>query len=165
MATYYMYFPFLTCENAYSMTLAVRAVVELFRPVKREKEIYREILAFSVSHDHRLVRIYGHYAVIDGVNTTFYRHTIHTFDSTALGGEDRWTAHKFTKNVYNTWMPTHFKRLCSAIDDLPLELDFDVRPLLQGSGLSQGLESHHLSQSLAEVLSLPPFSKQTEKRG
>ncbi|KAB5581165.1 hypothetical protein GE09DRAFT_464757 [Coniochaeta sp. 2T2.1] len=50
MATYYMYFPFLTCEvkcgaaaldtadrqNAHSMTLAVRATVELLRAVKRE---------------------------------------------------------------------------------------------------------------------------------
>jgi len=51
-----MYFPFLTCEvkcgsaaldiadrqNAHSMTLAVRGVVELFRLEKREKEFHRE---------------------------------------------------------------------------------------------------------------------------
>jgi hypothetical protein len=49
-----MYFPFLTCEvkcgaaaldvadqqNAHSMTIAVRGIVELFRLVKREKELY-----------------------------------------------------------------------------------------------------------------------------
>ena len=72
MATYYMYFPFLTCEvkcgaaaldiadrqNAHSMTLAVRAIVELFQYVGREKELDREILAFSISHDHRAVKIY-----------------------------------------------------------------------------------------------------------
>ena len=71
------YFPFLTCEvkcgaaaldiadrqNAHSMTLAVRGVVELYRLVKRQKELHREILAYSVSHDHRTVRIYGHYAL------------------------------------------------------------------------------------------------------
>jgi hypothetical protein len=60
MATWQMYFPFLTCEvkcgaagrqNAHSMTLAVRGVVELFRLVGREKELHREILAFSISHD------------------------------------------------------------------------------------------------------------------
>ena len=167
MSTYYMYFPFLTCEakcgaaaldiadrqNAHSMTLAVRAVVELFRGVNREDEINREILAFSVSHDHRSVRIYGHYAVIDGPKTTFYRHPIHTFDFTALDGRDKWTAYKFTNNVYNTWMPTHFIRLCSAIDDLPPELDFDVPPLPQDSGLSQDLESHHLSRSFVEPAS------------
>ncbi|KAF2245814.1 hypothetical protein BU26DRAFT_552856 [Trematosphaeria pertusa] len=163
MATYYMYFPFLTCEvkcgaaaldiadrqNAHSMTLAVRAVVELFRLAGREAEIDREILAFSVSHDHRSVRIYGHYAVIKGKDTTFYRHPIHMFDFTALDGKEKWTAYKLTKSVYDVWMPTHFKRLCSAIDALPQELDFDVAPLPQGSGLSQDLESHHLSQSFA----------------
>ena len=167
MATYYMYFPFLTCEvkcgaaaldiadrqNAHSMTLAVRAVVELFRLVKREDEINREILAFSVSHDHRSVRIYGHYAVIDGAKTTFYCHPIHEFSFTALDGKEKWTAYKFTKNVYDTWMPTHFERLCSAIDDLPPELDFDVAPLPQDSELSQDLESHHLSRSFVESAS------------
>jgi hypothetical protein len=61
MATWQIFFPFLTCEvkcgtaaldvadrqNAHSMTLAVRACVELFRLVNREKELHREILAFS----------------------------------------------------------------------------------------------------------------------
>ena len=114
MATYYMYFPFLTYEvkcsaaaldiadrqNAHSMTLAVRAIVELFRYVGREKELDREILAFSISHDHRAVRIYGYYAVIEGKSQKYYRHPIHTFDFTALDGKDKWTAYKFTKNVY-----------------------------------------------------------------
>lgn len=116
MATYYLYFPFLTCEvkcgaaaldvadrqNAHSMTLAVRAVVELFRLVKREKELDREILAFSISHDHTSVRIHGHYAVIEEKKTTFYRHPIHRFDFTALEEKDKWTAYRFTKSVYRT---------------------------------------------------------------
>lgn len=139
-ATFYMYFPFFTSEvkcgaagldiadlkNAYSMTLAVRAVVELFRLVKREKEIDRKTLAFSVSHDDRSVRIYGHYAVIDTCGTTFYRHPIHNFNFTALDGKNKWTTYKFTKNVYDTWMPSHFKRICFAIDDIPLNFAFDV---------------------------------------
>lgn len=80
MGTWYMYFPFLTCEvkrsaaaldiadrqNAHSMTIAVRTIVELFRYVMREKELDRETLAFSISRDHRTVRIYGHYTLIDG---------------------------------------------------------------------------------------------------
>lgn len=154
-----MYFPFLTCEvkcgaaaldvadrqNAHSMTLAVRGVVELFRMVKRERELHREILAFSVSHDHRTVRIYGHYPVLDGEETTFYRHAIHTFDFTALDGKEKWTAYKFTKNFYDIWMPTHLKRICSLIDDLPLDFKVSQQSEAGGSGLSQGLESQHLS--------------------
>ena len=83
------------------MTLAVKGVVKLFRMVKREKELHREILAFSVSHDHRIVRIYGHYLIINGIKTTFYRHLIHEFSFTALDGKEKWTAYKFTKNVYD----------------------------------------------------------------
>jgi len=135
MATYYMYFPFFACEvkcgaatfdvvdrqNAHSMTMAIRGVVELFRMVKREKELDREILAFSISHDHRSVRIYGHYPVIDGDKTTYYRHPIHSFDVTAQDGKEKWTAYTFTKNVYDVWMPAQFKRLCSAIDAIPTD--------------------------------------------
>jgi hypothetical protein len=106
-------------QNAHSMTLAVRAVVELFRLVKREQEVDREILAFSISHDHRTVRIYGHYPVINGMDTKFYRHPIRTFDFVELGGKEKWTAYKFTKNIYNIWMPTHFGRICSAVDQIP----------------------------------------------
>jgi hypothetical protein len=54
MGIYYIYFPFLIYEvkysavalniidqqNAYSMTMAVRGIVELFRLIKHEKELY-----------------------------------------------------------------------------------------------------------------------------
>jgi hypothetical protein len=149
MATYYMHFPFLTCEvkcgaaaldvadrqNAHSMTIAVRAVLELFRLVGRESELHREILGFSVSHDHCSVRIYGHYPIVGENDTKYYRHPIRKFDITELDGREKWTAHKFTKNVYTWWMPKHFERLCSAIDQLPFV------PPSEKSGLSQELES------------------------
>ena len=140
VATYRMYFSFLTCEvkcgaaaldiadrqNAHSMTVAVRALVELFRSVKREKELSQEILAFSISHDHRSVRIYGHYPVIEGDKTTFYRHPIHTFDFTALDGKEKWTAYKFAENVYKHYSPKLHKMICSVIDDLPADINFDL---------------------------------------
>jgi hypothetical protein len=139
MTTTRMYFPFLTCEvkcgaaaldvadrqNAHSMTVAVRGIVELYKAVKREKELHREILAFSISHDHRSVRIYGHYAIIDRDKTTFYRHPIHEFSFTALDGKEKWTAYQFTKNVFDDYSLVLHKRICSAIDDLPADIDFD----------------------------------------
>lgn len=127
------------------MTLAARAIVELFRLVKREKELHRKLLAFSISHDHRSVRIYGAYPIIDGKDTKYYRHPVHPFDFTTLDGKEKWTAYRFTKNVYDVWMPKHLERICWAIDQLPSNLDFDV-PSLPETGLSQVLESHHLSQ-------------------
>jgi hypothetical protein len=60
---------------------------------------------------------------------------------TALDGKDQWTAYRLTKNVYDTWMPEHFKNICSAIDQLPSNLDFDVPPLPEATGLSQDLGS------------------------
>jgi hypothetical protein len=163
MATYYMYFPFLTCEvkgaaqidtadrqNAHSMTLAVRAIVELFRLVKREQELHQQILAFSISHDSRSVRIYGHYPVIEGKDTTFYRHPIRTVDLLELEGKDKWSSYKFTKNVYDIWMPKHLGRIRSVIDELPSDFDFEVPLLPEESGLSQDLGSHHLSRSFIE---------------
>ncbi|OJD26982.1 hypothetical protein ACJ73_01616 [Blastomyces percursus] len=139
LATFYMYFPFLTSEvkgtaaldiadrqNAHSMTLAVRGVIELFKLVGREDEVNREILAFSISHDNRTVRIYGHYAVIEGSKTSFYRHPIRTFDFTELDGREKWTAYTFTRNVYDKWAPDHLKRIHSAIDAIPPGVNFDV---------------------------------------
>ena len=171
MATYSMYFPFFTCEtkcgaaaldiadrqNAHSMIMAVRGIVELFRLVKREKELHRHILAFSISYDHSSVRSYGHYPLVDGDKTTFYRHPIHKFDFTAMEGREKWTAYKFTKNVYDMWMRDHFKKICSVIDMLPPDINFEVSQQSEPgeSGLSQGLESHHLSDySSQRTLSL-----------
>jgi len=159
--TYYMYFAFLTCEvkcagqldiadrqNAHSMTLAVRAIVELFRLVKREQEVNREILAFSVSHDDQYVRLYGHYAVIGGKETTYHRHQIRNFSFVELDGKEKWTAYKFAKNLYDIWMPAAFERICSAIDQIPADLNFEVAP----SGLSQDLEGQRLEQQDAQSL-------------
>ncbi|KAG5297533.1 hypothetical protein I7I48_06665 [Histoplasma ohiense] len=139
MGTAYMYFPFLTVEvkcgktaleiadrqNAHSMALSVRGVVKLFRVVKCEKELHQQILSFSISHDHQMVKIYGHYPVIDGDKTSYYCHPIHKFCFTALDGKERWTSYKFMMGLYDDWASSHLKRLCSAIDQLP-EINLDV---------------------------------------
>ncbi|KAK3311721.1 uncharacterized protein B0T15DRAFT_522336 [Chaetomium strumarium] len=43
-------------------------------------------------------------------------------------------------------MPEHFKNICSAIDQLPPDLDFDVPPLSEATGLSQ-----HLGDLMSEA--------------
>ncbi|OJD09999.1 hypothetical protein AJ78_08811 [Emergomyces pasteurianus Ep9510] len=163
MSTAYIFFPFMTAEvkcgntaldiadrqNMHSMTLAVRGVVKLFRLVKREKELHRRILAFSISHDHRIVRIYTHYPVIDGEKTTYYRHSIREFSFADLDGREKWTSYKFLMGVYDDWAPSHFKRLCSAIDELPI-VNFD---------LSQQSEPPHEPKVLHQ--STPSFPEST----
>lgn len=167
MATYYMFFPFLAGEvkcgaaaldvadrqNAHSMAMAARAVFELFRLVGREAEVDRQILSFSVSHDHRAVRIYGYYPVIEGNAVKYYRHPIREFSFTELDGKEKWTAYRFTKNVYDLWMPSHFARIRAAIDQIPPDIDFTVDPLPE-TGLSQGMES--LSAATSSQSSVAP---------
>ncbi|OJD12442.1 hypothetical protein AJ78_06957 [Emergomyces pasteurianus Ep9510] len=159
LATFYMHFPFLTCEvkcgasaldiadrqNAHSMTLAVRAVAELFKFVGREEEINREILAFSISHDHRSVRIF-----------------------TALDGKEKWTAYHFTRNVYDIWRPNHLSRVCSAIDDIPFRVDLGVSQPDPGSqsnvpSFTEGDDIQVTQASLVASVEVTPNSSFTEQ--
>lgn len=168
--TYQMYFPFLTCEvkcgdggldvadrqNAYAQSIILRGLYSLFQLVGREKELHQQINGFSISHNDKEVRVWGHYAVIDGKDVKFYRHLISMFVFAPSGeGDQRWKAYKFVKNVYDMWLPDHFKRLCSAVDMLPTDLNFEVSdlPKVQSpdtdlnssrSGLSQQLEGYSL---------------------
>ena len=139
-ATLEMFFPFLTSEvkcgkqaldiadrqNAHSMTVAIRGVVELFRKAGRAKELHRKALGFSISHDHCSVRIHVHYPEIDGLVTECYRHTLRNFVITDNDGKERWAAYQFVRNVYDSFVPGHLKRIKGAIDQLP---DPAIEPL------------------------------------
>jgi hypothetical protein len=135
MATSTMLFPFLACEvkcgrealdvadnqNAHSMTIAVRGVVQLFQAVRRGSEVDRQILGFSFSHDNQSVRIYGHYAEVKEADIRYYRHDIRKYDISDCNDRDKFTAYGITMRIYQEWMPNHLQRLCSAIDDLPMD--------------------------------------------
>lgn len=183
LATWRMYFPFFTCEaksglgdldiadkqNAHSMTIAVRGIVELFKAVNREKELHRKILAFSVSHDATTVRIYGHYAIIEDCAARFYRHSIHSFDFTAQNGKDRWTAYQFTTNVYFEFMPKLHRLICSAIDQMPVNTAFQgsdppsLTPLSHSFGTDLESEQPN-SQEMAASVSASQNTAGSKKR-
>jgi len=145
VATDEVYFPFLTSEvkcgnealniadrqNAHSAAVAANAVVELYRLVSRQDELHQKILTFSVSHDHRAVRIYGHYVLINGKDTSFYPYLLRDFSITDQDGKDKWTAYKFTLSVYNDFRRIHHERITSAADQLPDPEVFIVQPLSQ----------------------------------
>lgn len=128
MGTSHMFFPCFSCEiggfeitrrqNTHNMTIGMRAVVDLFRGVKRESEVHRQILAFSISHDSCEAEIVAHYPVILGETTEFYQQVIASFAFTD-SRYDKWTAYRFTKNMYEAWMPMQFHWICSAINQLP----------------------------------------------
>lgn len=64
-------------------------------------------------------------------------------------------------NVFDLWVPSHFKQLCSVIDMLPADLDFEVPSLSLNvnprnseltssrSGLSQQIENYSLADEEA----------------
>lgn len=128
MGTSHMFFPCFSCEiggfeitrrqNTHNVTIGMRAVVDLFRGVKRESEVHRQILAFSISHDSCEAEIVAHYPVILGETTEFYQQVIASFVFTD-SRFDKWTAYRFTKNMYEVWMPAQFQWICSAINQLP----------------------------------------------
>lgn len=181
MATEWMHFPFLTCEvkcgnealniadrqNAHSASVAVKGIVELYKALSRQNELHREILAFSISHDQETVRIYGHYPFIDGSQISFYRHSIHKFDFTALEGKEKWTAFKFTRNLYDVFAPIHLDRIRAAIDQLPgpeirshlSDLEFESQPDQDGLAIATSQDSGPASQR-----SEPSAKKSKRKR-
>ena len=144
-----MYFPFLTAEvkcgnealniadrqNAHSAAVAANAVVELYRLVSREDELNRKILTYSISHDNRGVRMYGHYALSKEKHTLFYRYPVDELIFTRKDGEEKWTPYTFTRNVYDKFYPIHHERMCSAVDQLPNPEDFAVESFSQQSNL------------------------------
>ncbi|PQE27748.1 hypothetical protein CJF31_00009976 [Rutstroemia sp. NJR-2017a BVV2] len=137
--THNMYFPFLfsevICEaglditdwkNAHTQVIILRGLCKLFSVVGRENELHRQINGFSISYNEADVRIWGHYAVIDGDDVKCYRHSILSFGFTDLNGKERWTAYRFVRNIYDLWLPEHFKRICLVIDMLPTDVNFEL---------------------------------------
>ncbi|KAK5069076.1 hypothetical protein LTR70_010755 [Exophiala xenobiotica] len=137
-----MMFPFFTCEvkcgkealaiadraNTNSMTIALRAVVELHRQAGDVMGVHRKILGFSISHDDGIVRIYGHYPEIEGENTTYFRTSIREFSYADKNAQDRWTSYTFVRNLYTQFAPDHLQRIKEAIGRLsdPLALSVDT---------------------------------------
>ncbi|KAL4735195.1 hypothetical protein BDV11DRAFT_174044 [Aspergillus similis] len=125
-----MHFPFLvsevksktaglhvaTYQSMHSMALCLRGIIYLFRLVKREHELDRMILGFSITHNTSDVQIYGYYPIISGPEITYHTHDISSF---RLNSETRWNSYNFVMAVYHKWAPLHLERICSAIEQIP----------------------------------------------
>ncbi|EDN09105.1 hypothetical protein I7I51_00772 [Histoplasma capsulatum] len=110
--------------------------------------------------------------MIDGDKTSYYCHPIHEFCLAALDGKERWTSYKFMMGLYDDWASSHFKRLCSAIDQLP-EINLDVSQqseilppyelgFSESTGLSRGIKGIDVQgssfTSVLEKEAQPPLS-------
>jgi hypothetical protein len=129
-ATWFMYFPFMTREvkrgnigldiadrqNAHSMTVALLGLVALYKLLGRERELHGKIKTFSMSHDHRMARLYGHIAIIEGNKTTCWRKEIDVFDIRTRNGVNRWKCRQFALNALEAGLQL-LEDIRSAIDD------------------------------------------------
>ena len=132
-------FPFLMCEvkcgnegldyadrqNMHSCSLAVKALLKLeqkadqYREEKQFEGLLGKILVYSISHDQKNARLYGHFAFVEGEKWTFYRHFIESFDI-AHKEKDLLALHNFARNVLTVYAPKLLERLQKAIAALPV---------------------------------------------
>lgn len=129
-----IYFPFLLCEakcgeqginradrqNIHSGSMAVNAIVQLYQALEGQKalQLTGQILVFSISHDNEWVKIYGHYAVLEGEKVTFCRYPIESFTLNFNEGQGRKRTYDFVRGIYHTFYPQHLKRIQSALAEI-----------------------------------------------
>ena len=136
-------YPFLICEaktglvgmdkadrqNIHSASIAVRAIIELYKAAfgttnpDRVKDLYGQVLVFSVSHNNMQVNLYGHYAVLSDDSSKllkFYRYGIAMVGLTVDDGAERFKAYNFVRNVYEKFAPEFRKMITTAVASLSL---------------------------------------------
>ena len=160
-----IYFPFLTIEvkssnaslnvadrqNAHSMAIALRGLIELYRRSGREAELHRRILTFSISHNESDVRLYGHYAEMEGGKVHYFRHTIRDFKFTDKSGEERWLCYRFSYNVLVKFSAKLLVLIKDGIESIPDKPPTSSSPLDgSASGSQEGGRSRQSSQDWAK---------------
>ncbi|KAK1808375.1 hypothetical protein LTR12_017266 [Friedmanniomyces endolithicus] len=137
-------FPFLICEaktgrigidladtqNIHSASIATKAILSLYaatfgRHHEKTKDLLGRILVFTVSHNNRIVNLYGHYAVNGATSRDnspgeatdsfqYFRYDIAMFSLGMHDGRDRFKAYNFVRNLYDTFAPQHLERIREA---------------------------------------------------
>ena len=132
-------FPFLMCEvkcgnegldwadrqNMHSCSVAVKALLKLeqkadqYREDKQFESLLGNIVVYSISHDQKDARLYGHYALVEEEKWTYYRHHIRHFHI-AHEERDLLALHNFARNILVIHASKLLKRLQKAIAVLPI---------------------------------------------
>ena len=175
MFTDQIYFPFLLCEakcgnegldradrqNMHSSSIAVDAIVQLYRALgsEREAELSGEILVFSISHNHDSVKMYGHFAILHGGRASYYRYHITTF---VLGLEEGgWKrVYDYTRELYRFFYPQYLKRLQHALAEMKMPSRVSISQAIDAAAALAGAEeSMTSSQDIAFMVPDAPASK------
>ena len=133
-----MYFPFLTFQvqcgnesldiadrrNMHSCSTALKALLRIeqeadtYRPEKKLASLDGQILVFSVSHDQKDARLYGHYARVQGEKWTYHRLFINYYNLFPKRGGIL-ALHNFIQNIFKDFLPIHVQRLKDALAAFP----------------------------------------------
>ncbi|KAI9780731.1 MAG: hypothetical protein M1816_002684 [Peltula sp. TS41687] len=128
-----------------------RAIVgadgRLNQSTSQAEDLHRKILVFSISHDHTMVNIYGHYPWIKGDRVTFHRHLIRSFNLLEQDGKERWTAYRFVRKLYDHFVPLHLARIKSAIAHLPQPRSESFMSMVSTETESELLDSQETTAS------------------
>ena len=123
-----MMFPFYICEAKcfdksieeselqalHGASVASNAVLQLYEKISAVEELNRRILAFSVSHNQRLVKIFAHFALIDGGKISFHRHRL--FETDLLVDEsNRHSPYRIALGIWKHFYPIHVGRIRGAL--------------------------------------------------
>lgn len=168
-----MYFPFLVCEakcgkknindadrqNAHSASIAVHAILQLFRTAGEEhaRSLSGHILVISVSHDNERVNIYGHFAVLRDGATSFHRYRLDDYILDYHQGRHRNRASNFTRAVYRDFYPMRLERIQRAVARLP---DAPTTSISPGFSTSEGdSQAGEQPSQATDISSGPPLSR------
>ncbi|KAK3669805.1 hypothetical protein LTR78_010322 [Recurvomyces mirabilis] len=128
-----MYYPFLICEvkgsdrpvdaaerqAMHSASIAVRALIQLYRKISAADELDGKVLVFSIAHDASMIKVFGHFAKIEGDKLTFFRHQLYLSDiATDLRSKTSSRAYKITRAIYEVFFPQHLARIKSVLSKL-----------------------------------------------
>lgn len=196
-----LYFPFLMCEvkcgnegldwadrqNMHSCSVAVKALLKLEQKADQYREdtqfesLLGRILVYSISHDQKDARLYGHYALVEGERWIYHRHCIEKFDI-GRKEKDLLALHNFARNVLTLYAPKLLRRLQKAIAVLPVSstlssssgtMNFEVdsqqgsQQFLQGrdaEGFATPVLPASTQKSMDKLLQLLQDSKEREER-
>ena len=177
-------FPFLMCEvkcgnegldyadrqNMHSCSVAIKALLKLEQKADQYREdgeqfesLLGKILVYSISHDQKNARVYGHFALAEGEKWSYHRHFINSFDI-ANKERDLLALHNFARNVLTKYAPKLLERIQNAIAALPVSstLSFYAGTMSLEDNWQQG--SQKLSQDRdGERFTTPDLPASTQR--
>ena len=139
-------------QNMHSCSVAVKAILKLEQKADqyRENKLFEtflgKILVYSISHDQKNARIYGHYALVEGEKWRYYRHYIGGFDIVHKE-RDLLAIHNFARNVLAMYAPKLLKQLQKAIAAIPVSTPLPFSEDTMNLGDDSQQSSQHRSQS------------------